>query len=112
MSARNFTRSALLVLAISAAAFGVVAKDVSLLNVSYDPTRELYGEYNKAFAKYWQAKTGDVVALMEVVPEDELMLMTRQGAIGDLSTKYRWDVFYGLVNKQPEMTGAEMFSQA
>jgi hypothetical protein len=32
--------------------------------------------------------------------------MTRQGAIGDLSTKYRWDVFYGLVNKQPQMTGA------
>lgn len=38
--------------------------------------------------------------------------MARQGAIGDLSTKYRWDVFYGLVNKQPEMTGAEMFSQS
>jgi hypothetical protein len=38
--------------------------------------------------------------------------MARQGAIGDLSTKYRWDVFYGLVNKQPEMTGAMMFSQS
>lgn len=38
--------------------------------------------------------------------------MARQGAIGDLSTKYRWDTFYGLVNKQPEMTGAIMFSQA
>jgi hypothetical protein len=37
--------------------------------------------------------------------------MARQGAIGDLSCKYRWDVFYGLVNKQPEMTGAMMFSQ-
>lgn len=37
--------------------------------------------------------------------------MTRQGAIGDLSTKYRWDVFYGLVNKQPQMSGIEMFSQ-
>ena len=65
MSARNFTRSALLVLAISAAAFGVVAKEVSLLNVSYDPTRELYGEYNKAFAKYWQAKTGDTVTVKQ-----------------------------------------------
>lgn len=31
--------------------------------------------------------------------------MTRQGAIGDLSTKYRWDVFYGLVNTNPEMSG-------
>jgi hypothetical protein len=37
--------------------------------------------------------------------------MTRQGAIGDLSTKYRWDVFYGLVNKQPQMTGIELFNQ-
>lgn len=36
-----------------------MAKEVSLLNVSYDPTRELYQEYNAAFAKYWKAKTGD-----------------------------------------------------
>jgi sulfate/thiosulfate-binding protein len=35
------------------------AADISLLNVSYDPTRELYADYNKAFAKYWKAKTGD-----------------------------------------------------
>jgi sulfate transport system substrate-binding protein len=33
--------------------------------VSYDPTRELYGEYNKAFAKYWQAKTGDTVSVKQ-----------------------------------------------
>ena len=65
MSASRFARSALLVLAISAAAFGVAAKDVSILNVSYDPTRELYGEYNKAFAKYWQAKTGDSVSVKQ-----------------------------------------------
>jgi len=48
-----------------AAAIGVsgvaTAKDVKLLNVSYDPTRELYKEYNAAFAKYWKAKTGDNV---------------------------------------------------
>lgn len=31
--------------------------------------------------------------------------MTRQGAIGDLSTKYRWDTFYGLVNTNPQMSG-------
>jgi sulfate/thiosulfate-binding protein len=35
------------------------AADVSLLNVSYDPTRELYQDYNEAFSKYWKAKTGD-----------------------------------------------------
>lgn len=35
------------------------AADVTLLNVSYDPTRELYQDYNKAFVKYWKDKTGD-----------------------------------------------------
>ena len=34
----------------------------TLLNVSYDPTRELYQEFNAAFAKHWKAKTGkDVI---------------------------------------------------
>lgn len=37
------------------------AKEVTLLNVSYDPTREFYEEYNQAFAKYWRDKTGDEV---------------------------------------------------
>lgn len=36
-----------------------LAKDVKILNVSYDPTRELYREFNTAFSKYWLAKTGD-----------------------------------------------------
>lgn len=39
------------------------AKDVKLLNVSYDPTRELYREYNASFAKYWKGKTGDNVVV-------------------------------------------------
>jgi sulfate transport system substrate-binding protein len=37
------------------------AATVSLLNVSYDPTRELYDDYNKAFAAFWKAKTGDIL---------------------------------------------------
>jgi sulfate/thiosulfate-binding protein len=41
------------------------AKEVKLLNVSYDPTRELYTEYNTAFAKFWQAKTGDTVTISQ-----------------------------------------------
>jgi len=41
------------------------AKPIELLNVSYDPTRELYVDYNAAFAKYWQAKTGDVVTVRQ-----------------------------------------------
>ena len=44
------------------AATGLVhAKDVNLLNVSYDPTREFYQEFNAAFAKHWKTKTGDTV---------------------------------------------------
>ena len=39
------------------------AATVSLLNVSYDPTRELYDDYNKAFAAYWKGKTGDTVVV-------------------------------------------------
>ncbi|MGZ8253004.1 MAG: sulfate ABC transporter substrate-binding protein, partial [Methylophilaceae bacterium] len=39
------------------------AAEVTLLNVSYDPTREFYQDYNAAFAKYWLAKTGDKVTV-------------------------------------------------
>nr|WP_294841660.1 sulfate ABC transporter substrate-binding protein [uncultured Methylotenera sp.] len=39
------------------------AKDITLLNVSYDPTRELYQDFNAAFSKYWLAKTGDKVTV-------------------------------------------------
>ncbi len=38
-------------------------KNISILNVSYDPTRELYKDYNAAFAKYWKEKTGDSVTI-------------------------------------------------
>jgi sulfate/thiosulfate-binding protein len=41
------------------------AKEIKLLNVSYDPTRELYQQYNEAFAKYWKAKTGDDVVVSQ-----------------------------------------------
>ncbi|MEI2725847.1 MAG: sulfate ABC transporter substrate-binding protein [Verrucomicrobiota bacterium] len=53
--------------AFALAGFGTVvavnAKDFKLLNVSYDPTRELYTEYNAAFTKYWKEKTGDTVKI-------------------------------------------------
>ncbi|MGD0350196.1 MAG: sulfate ABC transporter substrate-binding protein [Verrucomicrobiota bacterium] len=52
----------LLVLSLAVAAD---AKEIKLLNVSYDPTRELYQDYNAAFAKYWKAKTGDVVVIAQ-----------------------------------------------
>jgi sulfate transport system substrate-binding protein len=41
------------------------AKELKLLNVSYDPTRELYQEFNTAFAKAWQEKTGDKVEIQQ-----------------------------------------------
>ena len=46
-------------------AVSVNAAEVKLLNVSYDPTRELYAEYNAAFAKYWKAKSGDDVKVSQ-----------------------------------------------
>ncbi|AHF89019.1 sulfate transporter subunit [Opitutaceae bacterium TAV5] len=51
-------------LALVAAPFAH-AKTIELLNVSYDPTRELYVEYNAAFAKYWKARTGDDVRIKQ-----------------------------------------------
>jgi sulfate/thiosulfate-binding protein len=39
--------------------------EVTLLNVSYDPTRELYQAYNDAFARYWKQKTGEVVTIKQ-----------------------------------------------
>jgi sulfate/thiosulfate transport system substrate-binding protein len=63
MTTARLLRRSLLSLALLAAAGASWAKDVTLLNVSYDPTRELYQDYNKAFAKYWKAKTGDTVSV-------------------------------------------------
>ncbi|MES2938137.1 MAG: sulfate ABC transporter substrate-binding protein [Pseudomonadota bacterium] len=51
-----------------AAGFGVSAmaqQPVTLLNVSYDPTRELYVEFNQAFVKYWKGKTGQDVTIKQ-----------------------------------------------
>ena len=44
-------------------AAGAMAKDVKLLNVSYDPTRELYKDFNAAFARDWQQKKGQKVEI-------------------------------------------------
>jgi sulfate/thiosulfate transport system substrate-binding protein len=51
---------ALLVTSTSAA-----AEDVTLLNVSYDPTRELYQEFNSLFAEHWRKQTGDTVTIRQ-----------------------------------------------
>ena len=55
----------LLLAAGAMAAPPAAAGQVTLLNVSYDPTRELYEAYNAAFAKYWKAQTGDTVTVKQ-----------------------------------------------
>ena len=63
--AQLFNRLALVAtLGVSLTALPAQA-DITLLNVSYDPTRELYQNYNAAFAKYWQAKTGEKVTVRQ-----------------------------------------------
>jgi sulfate/thiosulfate-binding protein len=57
-------RLALLAAALALSA-GAAAKDFALLNVSYDPTRELYADFNKAFAAHYKARTGDTVAVKQ-----------------------------------------------
>ena len=52
-------RFVLALLILGASVSGAQAKDITLLNVSYDPTRELYEDYNKAFRQHWEAKSGD-----------------------------------------------------
>jgi sulfate transport system substrate-binding protein len=58
------------VLALTGAAIGPLAaqdspKPVTLLNASYDPTRELYEDYDKQFASYWKTKTGQEVTIRQ-----------------------------------------------
>ena len=63
MTTPRSLRRALLTVLLAGTAAVSFAKDITLLNVSYDPTRELYQDYNAAFAKYWKAKTGDNVTI-------------------------------------------------
>lgn len=61
----NQTIKTALLIAALASPLAAWAADINLLNVSYDPTRELYQDYNAAFSKYWKAKTGDNVIIKQ-----------------------------------------------
>ena len=61
-AASRFLRAGLLALAVTLSAS---AKDITLLNASYDPTRELYLDYNRAFARHWLAQTGATVTIRQ-----------------------------------------------
>jgi len=65
MNRHSFLRRAAAVLSLAALSAAAHARDVNLLNVSYDPTRELYVEFNKSFAAQWKAKTGDDVIVRQ-----------------------------------------------
>jgi sulfate/thiosulfate-binding protein len=63
---RIFTWIALAILILGGVAIASgAAPPASILNVSYDPTRELYDDYNAVFAKYWKAKTGQSVTVQQ-----------------------------------------------
>lgn len=59
---RSFALGAFLT-SLGLAMAGAAQADTTLLNVSYDPTRELYREFNEAFAKHWQEETGEAVTI-------------------------------------------------
>ncbi|MEN9461251.1 MAG: putative sulfate-binding protein precursor, partial [Pseudomonadota bacterium] len=61
---KPFFSSRWIVLSCLFSSFAAYA-DVSLLNVSYDPTRELYQAYNPAFIAHWQKKTGETLKLQQ-----------------------------------------------
>ncbi|MEZ0223538.1 MAG: sulfate ABC transporter substrate-binding protein [Alphaproteobacteria bacterium] len=60
MKIKTIAFAAILALLVSTNAS---AKEIQLLNASYDPTRELYEDYNKLFAAHWKEKTGDDVTI-------------------------------------------------
>ena len=63
-STPRFARG-LLAAILSLGLAGQALADVTLLNVSYDPTRELYQDYNAAFAKYWKNRNNEVVTIKQ-----------------------------------------------
>jgi hypothetical protein len=65
MQRRNFLVSAIGAALLAGAITTAHAADIKQPNVSYDPTRELYQEYNAAFAKYWKAQSGDNVTISQ-----------------------------------------------
>jgi sulfate transport system substrate-binding protein len=62
---KNILITSLTILVLGLGATFAPAKQVALLNVSYDPTRELYDDYDKVFADYWKKQTGDDVTVSQ-----------------------------------------------
>ncbi|SEQ99233.1 sulfate ABC transporter substrate-binding protein [Giesbergeria anulus] len=62
---RHFIKIPLAAAALTLSTVSALAQGVTLLNVSYDPTRELYVEFNQAFAKHWKAQGGQDVTIQQ-----------------------------------------------
>jgi hypothetical protein len=62
-SLAGIVKLALVVGSLQLGSIGLALADTTILNVSYDPTRELYKEFNAAFAEKWQADTGETVTI-------------------------------------------------
>ena len=58
-------RRSLLALALATGVLGTAQAQTTLLNVSYDPTRELYQDFNPEFARHWKAQTGETVTIRQ-----------------------------------------------
>ncbi|RKT43652.1 sulfate ABC transporter substrate-binding protein [Thiocapsa rosea] len=65
MTSIRFHPSFSLVALLMLSALGAARAETTLLNVSYDPTRELYQEFNPAFSKHWEEKTGEKVRIQK-----------------------------------------------
>lgn len=65
MKIKNYLNIAMVFILLLSLSGGAWARQITLLNVSYDPTRELYEDYNKAFSAYWKQKTGDDVTIQQ-----------------------------------------------
>jgi hypothetical protein len=87
---------------------------ITWLNTTTAPANPFWqGDAFEIVPGHYRPQDDAGLAVMSATTDQGIQVtMARQGAIGDLSCKYRWDVFYGLVNKQPEMTGLMLFGQA
>jgi sulfate/thiosulfate-binding protein len=65
LNRRSILFASALAASVQVGGLGFAFADTQLLNVSYDPTRELYKEFNAAFSAYWKEKTGETVTIQQ-----------------------------------------------
>jgi sulfate/thiosulfate-binding protein len=92
--------------AMSAIPAAAQQQEVTLLNVSYDPTRELYQDFNASFAKYWKEKTGQVVTINQSHggsgKQARAVIDGLQADVVTLALAYDIDALYEKANLVPQ----------